>query len=161
MVAPAAKLDQPSPHVSPLQPHRSDRPPPPTTTVQYLYYPNRTLSGNTDMIAIPFIYLQLYGRARLYTTLGTYQNRRPPCNGSTVDAIIIFSDKPTIPSLSYPSRFVAVHGQLQYAATFRSWTTRNAFRVNWLSTAWSFSPGISCSVLYRVPFQYKQEETAE
>lgn len=82
------------------------------------------------MIAIPFIYLQLYGRARLYTTLGTYQNRRPPCNGSTDDAIIIFSDKPTIPSLSYPSRFVAVHDRLQYAATFRSWTTRNAFRVN-------------------------------
>ena len=39
--------------------------------------------GNTDMIAIPFIYLQLYGRgASLYTTLGTYQKRgsraRPP-----------------------------------------------------------------------------------
>lgn len=100
------------------------------TTVQYLYYPNRTLSGNTDMIAIPFIYLQLYGRARLYTTLGTYQNRRPPCNGSTDDAIIIFSDKPTILSLSYPSRFVAVHDRFQYTATFRSWTTRNAFRVN-------------------------------
>lgn len=109
--APTATLDhQPSPHVSSLHPRRPDRPPPPTTTVQYLYYPNRTLSGNTDMIAIPFIYLQLYGRARLYTTLGTYQNRRPPCNGSTDDAIIIFSDKPTIPSLSYPSRFVAVHG---------------------------------------------------
>lgn len=127
---PTARLDQPSPRVSPHQPRRSDRPPPPTTTVQYLYYPNRTLSGNTDMIAIPFIYLQLYGRARLYTTLGTYQNRRPPCNGSTDDAIIIFSDKPTIPSLSYPSRFVAIHGRLQYAATFRSWTTRNAFRAN-------------------------------
>lgn len=108
--APTATLDQPSPRVSSRHPRRSDRPPPPTTTVQYLYYPNRTLSGNTDMIAIPFIYLQLYGRARLYTTLGTYQNRRPPCNGSTDDAIIIFSDKPTIPSLSYPSRFVAVHG---------------------------------------------------
>lgn len=104
---PLAAVPRPS---RPSRRRRSvDRPPPPpTTTVQYLYYPNRTLPGNADMIAIPFIYLRLYGRARLYTTLGTYQNRRPPCRGRERPdgAIIIFSDKPTIPSLSYPSRYV-------------------------------------------------------
>lgn len=67
------------------------------TSVRYLYYPNRTLSGNTDMIAIPFVYLWVYERARVYATLGTYQNRRPPCTGNRDDTVIIFSDKPTIP----------------------------------------------------------------
>lgn len=129
-LAPTAKVDHPLRLIPPPTPVGSTSTRRHTTTVQYLYYPNRTLSGNTDMIAIPFIYLQLYGRARLYTTLGTYQNRRPPCNTGTDDAIIIFSDKPTIPSLSYPSRFAAVHGRLQYATTFCSWTTRNASRTN-------------------------------
>lgn len=81
--------------------HRhTGQPPPRTTTVQYLYYPNRTLPGNTDMIAIPFIYLWLYDRAPVYATLGTYQNRRLPCTEDTEDTVIIFSDKPTISFLS-------------------------------------------------------------
>lgn len=67
--------------------------------IQYLYYPNWTVGrwvvGSMDVIAIPFIDLGVYGRARLYTTLGTYQNHWIAC--TVDDTIIIFSDKPTIP----------------------------------------------------------------
>lgn len=58
------------------------------------------------MIAILFIYLWLYDRTRVYATLGTYQNRRPPCTENRDDTVIIFSDKPTISLLPSSARFL-------------------------------------------------------
>lgn len=40
--------------------------------VQYLYYPNRTLSGNTGMIAIPFVYICICAGIRTTLSLSLF-----------------------------------------------------------------------------------------
>lgn len=90
-------------------------------TIFILSQPDSACSlGNMNVIAIPFIHLGLYGHARLYATLGTYQNHRLAC--TVHDTIIIFSDKPTIPCPTFAQCAIYVSTHLPLNITvYISW----------------------------------------